>query len=119
MKVRIALAATVAMLAGVPFASAEAQTTRPDIVYTIPAVVTDKQIELTHTQVPRGVTIRYTIVNHGSRPYAFQIWNTRTRPIPPKGRARIRVDWNYRGRFFFRTLYGGKPAGPHGSVTVF
>jgi hypothetical protein len=26
--------------------------------------------------------IRYQVVNHGSRPYAFQIWNARTRPIP-------------------------------------
>jgi hypothetical protein len=119
MKLQIVLAAAVAMLAAVPFASAEPQTTLPGIVYTIPAVLTDKGIELTHTQVPRGVTIRYAILNRGTRPYSFQIWKAKTRPIPPNGRARLRVNWDYRGRFLFRTLYRGKPAGPRGSVTVF
>jgi hypothetical protein len=28
------------------------------------------------------------------------------------------VNWDYRGRFLYRTLYRGRPAGPHGSVTV-
>jgi hypothetical protein len=119
MKRQIVLAAAVAMLVAVPFASAGPQTTAPGIVYTIPAVLTDKEIELTHTQVPRGVMIRYTILNRGTRPYTFQIWKATTGPIPPKGSARLRVNWDYRGRFFFRTLYRGKPAGPRGSVTVF
>ncbi len=119
MKLQIVLAAAFATLAAVPFASAERQTTRPSVVYTIPAVLTDKGIELTHTQVPRGVMIRYTILNRGTRPYTFQIWKTKTGPIPPNGRARLRVNWDYRGRFLFRTLYRGKPAGPRGSVTVF
>jgi hypothetical protein len=58
------------------------------------------------------------IVNRGTRPYALQIWSASTRPIPPKGRARLQVIWNDRGRFVFRTLYRGKAAGPHGSITV-
>jgi hypothetical protein len=119
MKVQSLLAAAVAMLAAVPFASAERHTTLPGIVYTIPAVLTDKEIELTHTHVPRGVTIRYTILNRGSRPYSFQIWKAQAGSIPPNGRARLRVNWDYRGRFLFRTLYRGKPNGPRGSVTVF
>jgi hypothetical protein len=119
MRLQIGLAAAVAMLAAVPFASAERQTTQPSIVYTIPAVLTDKRIELTHTQVPRGVMIRYAILNRGTRPYTFQIWKAKTGPIPPKGRARLRVYWDDRGRFLFRTLYRGKLAGPRGSVTVF
>jgi len=119
MKLQIVLAAAIAMFAAVPFASAGPKTTQPGIVYTIPAVLTDKGIELTHTQVPRGVMIRYTILNRGTRPYTFQIWKAKTGPIPPNGRARLRVNWDYRGRFLFRTLYRGKPAGPRGSVTVF
>ena len=68
------LAAAIATLGGAHLASAEWQTTQPTLLYTVPAVLTDKSIQLTHTRVPRGVVIRYTIVNHGSRPYALQIW---------------------------------------------
>jgi hypothetical protein len=114
----LVLAAALAMLGGAHFASAEPQTTQPTVLYTVPAVLTDKSIRLTHTRIPRGVVIRYTIVNHGRRPYALQIWTGVTRPIPPKGRARLTVNWDYRGRFVYRMLYRGRAAGPHGSVTV-
>jgi hypothetical protein len=119
MKVQSLLAAAVAMLAAASSASAERQTTTPGILYTIPAVVTDKNIELTHTHVPRGVTIRYTIVNRGTRPYTFQIGRSNAGPIPPNRRAQLSINWDHRGRFLFRTLYRGRPAGPRGSVTVF
>ena len=112
------LSAALATLGGAQLASAEWQTTQPTLLYTVPAVLTDKSIQLTHTRVPRGVVIRYTIVNHGSRPYALQIWTRLTRPIPPNGRARLTVNWDNRGRFVYRTLYRGRSAGPHGSVTV-
>jgi hypothetical protein len=118
-KAPIALAAAVATLAAAPAASAEPQTTQPNTVYTVPAVLTDKTIKLSERNLPRGAMIRYTVVNHGSRPYVFQIWKSRTLAIPPKGRALVRVNWDYRGRFVYRTLYHGKPAGPHGSVSVF
>jgi integrase len=118
MNVRIALAAAVATLAASPLASAGRDTTAPNVVYTIPAVLTDKKIELTETHLPRGATIRYTVINRGSRPYAFQIGKARTRPIPPHRRALLRVYWNQRGHFVFRTIYRGKPVGPHGSVSV-
>ena len=114
----LVLAAALTTLGGAHLASAEWQTTQPTLLYTVPAVLTDKSIQLTHTRVPRGVVIRYTIVNHGSRPYALQIWTGVTRPIPPKGRARLTLNWDFRGRFVYRTLYRGRPAGPHGSVTV-
>src|SRR5689334_12163468 len=112
------LAAALSTLGGAHLASAEPQTTQPTILYTVPAVLTDKSIRLMHTRVPRGVVIRYTIVNHGNRPYAFQIWRQATRPIPPQGRARLTVNWDFRGRFVYRTFYRGRPAGPHGTVTV-
>ena len=118
MKFALALAATIATLGGAHRASAEWQTTQPTLLYTVSAVLTDKSIQLTHTRVPRGVVIRYTIVNRGSRSYALQIWTGVTRSIPPKGRARLTVNWDHRGRFVYRTLYRGRPAGPHGSVAV-
>ena len=119
MKTGIALAAAIATLTAVPFASARRDTTAPTLVYTVPVLLTDKKIELTETRLPRGAMIRYTVVNHGSRPYAFQIWKARTRPLPPLGRARLFVYWDYRGHFVYRTIYRGKPAGPQGSVNVF
>ena len=118
MRIAITLAAAIAALAHAPFAVSSRQTTAPNVIYTIPAVLTDKTIELTHTEIPRGAVIRYLIVNRGTRPYALQIWTGVTRPIPPKGRARLTVNWDYRGRFVYRTLYRGRPAGPYGSVTV-
>jgi hypothetical protein len=119
MKARIALAAAITTLTAVPFALAGRDTTAPTLVYTVPVLLTDKKIELTETRLRRGAIIRYQVVNHGSRPYAFQIWNARTRPIPPHGRTLIRVNWDYRGHFVYRTIYRGKPAGPQGSVNVF
>src|SRR5258708_23560042 len=70
------LAAALATLggAGAHLASAEWQTTQPTLLYTVPAVLTDKSIQLMHTLVPRGVVIRYTIRNQGSRPSAPPIW---------------------------------------------
>jgi hypothetical protein len=114
----LVLAAVIATLGGAHLASAHRQTTQPTLLYTVPAVLTDTSIRLTRTRVPRGAMIRYTVVNDGSRPYALQIWTAVTRPIPPKGRTRLTVNWDYRGRFLYRTLYRGRPAGPHGSVTV-
>jgi hypothetical protein len=120
MKAGIALAAAIATLgAAAPFASAGRDTTAPNVVYTVPAVLTDRKIELTETRVPRGAMIRYTVINRGSRAYVFEIWKARTRPIPPHGRALLRVDWDHRGHFVYRTIYRGKPAGPRGSVNVF
>jgi hypothetical protein len=119
MKAGIALAAAIATLTAVAVASAGRDTTAPTLVYTVPVLLTDKKIELTETRLPRGAMIRYTVVNHGSRRYVFQIWKARTRPIPPHGRARLFVYWDHRGPFAYRTIYRGKPAGPQGSVNVF
>jgi hypothetical protein len=119
MKAGIALAAAIGTLTVLPFASAGRDTTAPTLVYTVPVLLTDKKIELAETRLPRGAMIRYTVINHGSRKYVFQIWNARTRPIPPHGRALIRVNWDYRGHFAYRTIYRGKPVGPQGSVSVF
>src|ERR1700720_2552431 len=118
MKATIALAAAITTLTAAPFASAGRNTTAPTLVYTVPVLLTDKKIELTDTRLRRGALIRYQVVNHGSRKYAFQIRNARTQPIPPHGRAHIRVNWDYRGHFVYRTIYRGKPAGPQGSVHV-
>jgi hypothetical protein len=115
----LALAAALTVIASTPAAVAERQTTKPDILYKLSAVLTDKTINLRDTRLPRGTMIRYTIINQGSRTYALQIGTAKTSPIPPKGRAVIRVNWDYRGRFLYRSLYHGKPAGPHGTVTVF
>src|SRR6266853_2383986 len=119
MKTGLALAAAITTLTAAPFASAGRDTTAPPSAYTVPVLLTDKKIELTETRLPRGAMIRYQVVNHGSRKYAFQIWNARTRPVPPHGRALIRVNWDYRGHFVYRTIYRGKPAGPQGSANVF
>jgi|SRR5579862_3741741 len=115
----IALAAASAALA-IParFASAQPDTTAPGIVYATRLVLTDKTIDLSETRLPRGAMIRYTVINRGSRPYALQIGMARTLPIPPHGRVLLRVNWLYRGRFVYRTLYRGQPAGPHGLVSV-
>jgi hypothetical protein len=118
MRTALAVVAAIATLGAASFASARPQTTQPNVVYTIPAVLTDKTIKLSHTVLPRGTVIRYTVVNRGSRPYALEIGKAATRAIPPHRRARIRVSWDYRGRFVYRTLYRGRPTGPHGSITV-
>ncbi len=119
MKARIALAAAITTLAAAPFASAGRDTTAPTLVYTVPVLLTDKKIELTETRLPRGAMLRYQVVNDGSRKYAFQIRNATTRPIPLHGRALIRVNWDHRGHFVYRTIYRGNPAGPLGSINVF
>ena len=118
MRIATALATLFMALAAVPLAFSSHDTTSPGIVYTLPAVLTDNAIEVGETLIPRGTVIRYLIVNRGSRPYALRIASTATRPIPPRGRARLQITWNRRGRFTLRTLYRGKPVGPRRSITV-
>ena len=119
MKLVTALATAIAAIATVTApALAARETTQPGLIYTIPAVLTNDRIELTETHIPRGTTIRYTIVNHGTRAYSFRIGETTTLPIPPQGRTRVRINWERRGRYLYGTYYRGRPAGPSGYITV-
>jgi hypothetical protein len=119
-KIAVAVAVAVASLAvAASVAHAGQQTTGPGLVYTEPTVMTDRTITLTRTRIPRGVIIRYAIVNRGTRPYAVHIWDTSTAPIPPNGRVVLPVNWRNRGRYVYRIFYHGKPAGPRRYITVF
>jgi hypothetical protein len=70
--------------------------------------------------LPRGAVIRYAVTNKGTRPYVFKMWETVTSAIKPHGgHDSFLVNWNYRGRYLYETLYRGKPAGPHGFITIF
>jgi hypothetical protein len=126
-KVLAAGVVTAALAAPVGAALARPQTTKPGIVYTVTVILTDTRITLTHrakgtlglSRLPRGAIIRYEIVNRGSRPYVFRIWSSETAPIRPRKRDSILVNWNYRGRFVYKTIYRGKPFGPKGTVIVY
>jgi hypothetical protein len=118
--IAVAIAVAVASLAvGASFAYAGQRTTGPGLVYTEPTVMTDRTISLTRTRLPRGVIIRYAIVNRGTRPYAVHIWDASTAPIPPNGRVVLPVNWRDRGRYVYRIFYHGEPAGPRRYITVY
>jgi hypothetical protein len=122
----LAAAGALAMMSA-PAAFARPATTTPGVVYTIKVVLTDTSISIGHDRFslngmpryPRAAVIHYAIVNKGTRPYVFQIWDVHTSVIRPGKHTSILVNWNYRGLFKYATLYHDKPAGPKGQVIIF
>jgi len=68
---------------------------------------------------PRGAIIRYDVTNNGTRAYALKVWDTVTRVMKPGGHDSFLVNWNYRGRYVYRTLFRGKPLGPKGLIEIY
>jgi hypothetical protein len=121
---------TLSMLAAAvlaPTPAPQPQTTKPGVLYVVKTVITDAKVSIARDQytrngvshLPRGAVIRYALTNRGTKPYVFEIWGERTLPIRPGGHGAILVNWNYRGRYLYRTLYRGKPTGVKGYVVVF
>lgn len=107
----------------VPLAAAQPETTRPGIVYRVNVFVTDSSIRVQHARYVRGAIIRYHVRNRGTRPYRFLIAGLTTEAIRPGREATILVNWNYRGRFPYRTQVklGGawRNTGLKGYITIF
>ena len=108
--------------------SAALKTTTPGQVYIVKVTLTNNAIVipkdkfsvgLKYPRYPRGAVIQYRFTNKGSRPFSVRIWASKTGVISPGHSDSVLVDWNYRGMFNYETLYRGKPAGPHGFVTIF
>jgi hypothetical protein len=122
MAVAVALAV---ISAAVTTARPARATTKPGILYIVNVTLTDKKIRLSHrsdrslTRMPRGAYIRYVVTNRGTRRYAFRVWETQSATIAPRRRDTVVVNWNYRGRFPYLTIYRGKPAGPKGYITIY
>jgi hypothetical protein len=124
-----ALAAVCLVAFASALASAAPATTTPGVVYVVKVTLTNSSITIPkdkfslhspYPRLPRGAVIRYAITNKGTRAYTFKMWDTVTTVLKPHGgRDSFLVNWNYRGRYAYETLYHGKPAGPHGFVTVF
>jgi hypothetical protein len=48
------------------------------------------------------------------------MWGSTTGVMKAKvGKDAVFINWTYRGKFLYETLYKGKPLGPKGYVTVF
>jgi hypothetical protein len=111
----------------VPTAQARPQTTTPGIVYVVKVVLTDTKILIPREKfdrngvhrLPRGAQIRYSVVNKGTRPYAWRVWGAATPVIKPGRRGLIFVNWQFRGTYRFELLYRGRPAGPKGYIVIF
>jgi hypothetical protein len=109
-------------------AGAATKTTTPGQVYVVTMTLTNTAIVippdrfskgLKYPRYPRGAAIQYKVINKGTRPYSEEIWAGKTTVIRPGHSDTILVNWNYRGVYPYKTLYKGKPAGPHGMVTIF
>jgi hypothetical protein len=121
----VSAALAVALTVGLPIGSG---TTVPGVVYPVKTLVTDTHISISKdkftrhgvTRWPRGAQIRFEITNKGSKRYVLQIWSERTLPMRPHGgHDSMLVNWNYRGKYLYRTLVNGKPAGPKGWILIF
>lgn len=119
--------AAAAAAAGI-LAGGASSTTVPGQVYPIKVTITNKAITVqrdkfslhsAYPRYPRGALIRYEITNKGTKAYAFKIWQTTTAVIKPGGHDSVLLNWGFRGTFVYESLYKGKPAGPHGHVTIF
>ena len=100
-------------------ASGAPGTTKPGIVYRVPVSITDKQITVSHKKYVRGAVIRYAVRNKGTRPYRFIIVGIRTRVLRPGKGENVLINWNYRGRFLYKTTYRGRNTGLKGFITIF
>ena len=93
-------------------------TTTPGVIYPVKVIITDTKITVAHDNYVHGAIILYRIQNRGSKPYAFEMFGTRTAVIPPGKRDTLLVTWNYQGKFLYQTLYKGQPAGPKGFIRI-
>lgn len=109
-------------------ANASVATTAPGQTYVVKMTLTNTAIiipadkfseGLKYPRYPRGGSIRYDVINHGSHPYSVKIWDQVTPIIAPNHSYPILLNWNYRGIYLYETLYHGKPLGPKGYVTIF
>jgi hypothetical protein len=111
-----------AMLLGLPLAagaSASPETTKPGIVYRVPVSLTDNRITVSHKRYVRGAVIRYAVRNKGTRPYRFIIFGASTRALRPGQGENVLVNWNYRGRFLYKTTHRGRNTGLKGFITIY
>lgn len=108
-----------AALAAATVGLAEAQsvrgTTVPGRLYITNLVITDTTIKA-HVRrnswtatihYPRGVEVRYDVLNRGSRVYSLNILGSVTGRLRPGKRASILVYWGRRGSFVFRAAPRG------------
>ena len=126
----IALAGSMSRLASLGFAtllgillaagaSGAPGTTKPGIVYRVPVALTDARITVRHKKYVRGAVIRYVVRNKGTRPYRFIIVGIGTRVLRPGKGQNVLINWNYRGRFLYKTTYRGRNTGLKGFITIF
>ena len=111
----LALACAGALAAGGQAAFA---TTTPGVIYPVKVVITDTKITVAHDNYIHGALILYRIQNLGTKPYAFEMFGTRTNVIPPGKRDTLLVTWNFEGKFLYQSLLKGKPAGPKGYIRI-
>jgi hypothetical protein len=100
-------------------ASGAPETTEPGIVYRVPVALTDTRITVSHKRYVRGAVIRYAVRNKGTRPYRFIIVGARTRVLRPGKGENVLINWNYRGRFLYKTTYRGRNTGLKGFITIY
>jgi hypothetical protein len=100
-------AALAAATVGLPAAHA---TTVPGRLYITDLVITDTTIKAhirrdtwaATIRYPRGVEVRYEVLNRGTRTYSLNILGSVTGRLKPGKRTSILVYWGRRGRFVFR-----------------
>jgi hypothetical protein len=109
-------------------AGAAERTTTPGQVYVINVTVTDKAIVIPkdkfskghkYPRYPRGAAIQYRFKNAGKHTYKVRMWDKTTPLIRPGQVEPLLINWNYRGKYRYETLVGGKALGPFGIVTIF
>ena len=93
-------------------------TTTPGQIYPVKVVITDRKITVAHDNYIHGAIILYRIQNLGTKPYVFEMFGTRTAVIPPGKKDTLLTTWNYQGKFLYRTLIKGAPAGPQGYIRI-
>jgi hypothetical protein len=100
----------------VPSASAQSQTTAPNIFVNIHVTLTDTKVILSPKTAPRGSDARFIVRNIGTKPHSFTLGSSVlganlqsgfTRTIQPKQSKILLLYLNARGAL---TYYGGATA---------
>jgi len=103
-------AALAAATVGLTTAHSVPATTVPGRLYITDLVITDTTIKAhirrdtwaATIHYPRGVEVRYEVLNRGTRVYSLNILGSATGRLRPGKRTTILVYWGRRGSFVFR-----------------
>ena len=116
----LVLAGTVGVVFGNASGAAPTRTAARIININVAAASpTEFKFKLARTSVPKGSTVIFTVTNKGQLAHDFKVNARKTKVLPPKGIATLKVTFAKAGRYpYLCTVTGHAAAGMRGVFVV-